>query len=838
MKVSLNWIKSITEQYHSSANLVPEGIDALVEKIGAQLGAVEEVIDIAKKYEGIVVVKVLSCQKHPNADKLSVCLVDDGKSVKNVKRDKDGLVEIVCGAPNVKAGMLGAWIPPGKTVPSTYDKEPFEIEAREIRGVVSNGMLASLKELDIGDDHSGILEIDKNAKPGDSFAKLYRMDDYVINIENKMFTHRPDCFGMLGIARELAGIQGLMFKSPDWYRAEAEAPSSRARDDHKLSVKNEIPKLVPRFCALVIKDVKVELSPVWLRASLSRVGLKSINNIVDLTNFYMLLTAQPLHAYDYDKVKTGVLGVRLSKKGEELKLLGGKELKLSEGAVVITDGSKTVGLGGVMGGADTEVDENTKNIILESASFDMNLTRKTAMTYGLFTEAATRFTKNQSMRQNRAVIAKAAADVLKIAGGRISGKLIDVQHPMLQDKTVHATTEFINNRLGLSLSVAQIKKLLENVEFKVGASGEKLSVIAPFWRTDIEIPEDIVEEVGRLYGYDKLPVVLPNRDLTPAHKDPLVEFKTQLRNILKQAGANEVLTYSFVHESLFDKVSQDKKMAYHIRNATSPDLQYYRLSLTPSLLEKVHPNIKLGFDEFAIFEINKGHNKLMKDAKDKNLPKEFQMLSLVFASSNKSPRQNGAPLYQAKALLGYLAKELGLELEYKAIPKEEEYSVVKPFDHERSAQVRDARTKTPLGMVGEYKQSVINNLKLPNYSAGFEIGIEELMKVAAAHASYLPLNRFPELEQDFCLRSKSKLTYRELTDFMQKNLSRLSSRHGYKYSLQPLDIFQKENDKQHKQTTWRIVLWHPERTLTTEETNKLLDEIAKLAKVGLKAERI
>ncbi|HSX17990.1 MAG TPA: phenylalanine--tRNA ligase subunit beta [Candidatus Saccharimonadales bacterium] len=836
MKVSVNWIKSISEQYQSSANLIPDDIDKLVEKIGAQLGAVEEVVDLGKKYTGIIVVKVISCQKHSNADKLNVCLVDDGRVNKKVKRNKDGLIEVVCGAPNVKAGMLAAWIPPGNTVPSTYDKEPLVLEVREIRGVVSNGMLASLKELAIGDDHTGILEIDKVAKPGDNLAELYRMNDYVIDIENKMFTHRPDCFGMLGIARELAGIQGLMFKSPDWYRADADVPASRARDDHKLIVKNEVPKLVPSFCALVIKDVKVEPSPVWLRASLSRVGVKSINNIVDLTNFYMYLTAQPLHAYDYDKVKTGILGVRLSKKGEQLKLLGGKEIKLDEGAVVITDGSRPIGLGGIMGGANTEVDENTKTIILECANFDMNQTRKTAMEYGLFTDAATRFTKNQSPRQNRTVIAKAADDILRIAGGRVSGKLIDDKHFSSKDQVIEVSTEFINSRLGLNLSAAQIKKLLENVEFAVKNTGGKLLVLAPFWRTDIEIPEDIVEEVGRLYGYDHLPVELPPRDLKPAKLDPLLAFKSQLRDILSAAGANEVLTYSFVHESLLQKVGQDPKVAYHIRNALSPDLQYYRLSLTPSLLEKGHPNIKAGFDEFAIFEINKAHNQMMKDEQEKDLPKEFEMLSFVFASNSKSLKQNGAPVYQARIFLDYLAKKLGIELEYKPIAKEEDYQVVKPFDHKRSAQVW--AHKTPLGMIGEYKQSVMANLKLPQYSAGFEIGIKELLAVVPPHIIYRPLNRFPSLDQDFCLRSATNFTYSELTKFMTDQLFRVTKEHGYGYTISPLDIFQRPEDKEHKQTTWRITLWHPERTLTTEEVNKLLDKIAGEAAKKLNAERI
>jgi len=825
MKVSLNWLRYLNDKYHVSADPAPDGIDKLVERIGLQLGAVEEVLNLGQRYKGVLVAKVISAEKHPNADKLKICIIDAGH---------ENTSQVVCGAPNVKAGQLVAWIPPGATVPSTYDKDPFVLEAREIRGEMSNGMIASAKELGLGDDHEGILVIDEPAKPGQAFAEVYRLDDYIIDIENKMFTHRPDLFGMLGIAREVAGIQQHNFKSPDWYSEHISLRNDGRSNGLELSVNNDVHKLVPRFCALAIKDVKVGRSPVWLQVRLSLAGIRPINNIVDITNFFMLETGQPLHAYDYDKVKTSTLGVRLSKKGEKLRLLGGNEITLDAGAVVITDGKKPIGLGGVMGGADTEVDEKTKNIILECANFDMNKTRKTAMTYGLFTDAATRFTKNQSPRQNKAVIVKAADDVMKLAGGRVASQLVDDKHFNESDVVVKTDADFINSRLGTKLAIREILDLLSNVEFVCKVAGDKISVTAPFWRTDIQIPEDIVEEIGRLYGYDKLPAALPLRDLAPAPRDQLLGFKSRLRTILARAGANEVLTYSFVHSDLLKKAGQDPKGSYHIRNAVSPDLQHYRLSLTPSLLEKVHPNIRAGFVDFALFEMGKGHNQKMKD--NSGLPVEFEMLSLVVASRDKSAKANGAPYFQARRLLDYLAAELGIDLEYRPIPDEEPYPVVKPFEHSRSAQVW--AEKIPLGMVGEYKQAVTKNLKLPAYCAGFEIGISQLLEAAPVHKDYRPLNRYPELEQDFCLRSASALSYKELAGFMAENLSRLTKNSGYNFEIEPLDIYRKDGGGSKKQTTWRIILWHPERTLTTEETNNLLDELAAKAKKELKAERI
>ena len=852
MKVSLNWVRFINEKYGCSADPAPDGIDALVERIGAQLGAVEEVIDLGKKYKGIVVVKVVSSQKHPNADKLTVCLVDDNKTVKKVNRDKNGLVEIVCGATNVKAGMLAAWIPPGVAVPSTIDKEPFVLEAREIRGIVSNGMLASAKELDLGDDHTGIVEIDFDAKPGVAFAELYGLNDAIIDIENKMFTHRPDCFGMLGIARELAGIQGHMFKSPGWYRADAKVPKGNARDTHKLAVKNQLPRLVPRFCAVVMKDVVVGPSPLRLKVRLITAGVRPVNNIVDLTNFFMLETAQPVHAYDYDKVlalqkdkKNGVrMGVRMSKKGESLKLLGGKAIKLDNDAALITADDMPIGLGGVMGGADTEVDENTKTIILECANFDMNATRHTAMKHGLFTDAATRFTKNQSPLQNPAVLAKTVDDILRIAGGRTSGEMIDdnrLRPEILKRGNIHGqvkvSRDFINLRLGLNLSASRIAKILSNVEFEVRVNGNQLAVRAPFWRTDIEIPEDIVEEVGRLYGYDHLPLELPPRDLNPAKLDPVLSFKSRLRNILSSAGANEVLSYSFVHKSLLQTAGQEHKDAYHIRNALSPYLQYYRLSLTPSLLEKVHPNVKARFDRFALFEIGKAHIKGIEDAE--KLPDELERVALIIVKTRSKPVD--APFYAAKKYAEHLLNKLSIsDLVYTALdeaklPRAWRIAAA-TYEPKRSAALYSG--KELLGIVGEPDISVSQKLKLSGLNAGFELDTLVLLKLSRAQPRYRSLNRFPSLDQDLCLRSSAGLSYGALTDFLHKQLNMIADEHGYSFDVEPLDTFQRPKDMSHKQTTWRITLWHPARTLTTAEVNKILVVIGTSAKKEIGAERI
>lgn len=832
MKVSVNWLKQYLD-----FDLPP--IDELVTKIGSQLGAVEEVINLGERYKNIYIVKVMVCEKLENSDHLHRCLIDDGGVVQGIERNEDGLVQVLTGAPNVHAGMLAVWLPPGTTVPESYEKEPFALQSRPMRGAMSHGMLASAKELAIGDSHEGLLEIDADewsphqadAKPGADFAKAYGLDDYIIDVENKMFTHRPDCFGILGVAREVAGIFGQQFKSPDWY---ATVKDVTAGADLALGITNDIPTQVPRFMAAAIKDVAVKSSPLWLQIELARVGAKPISNIVDVTNYVMLLTGQPLHAYDYDKVASGRLGARFAQKDEKLVLLNGKTIELTDADMVITDGTKPIGLAGVMGGAETEVSDDTKNIILECATFDMYTIRRTSMRHGLFTDAVTRFNKGQSPLQNPYILSLAIQSVHDVAGGAVASAVIDDDHTEGRQSVhppVTLQTEFINARLGLDLSAADMATLLKNVEFKVTTDNEQLTVSAPFWRTDIELPEDVVEEVGRLYGFDKLPLELPKRGITPATEEPLLKQKSQIRNALVTAGANELLTYSFVHGNLLDKVMQPRDKAFKIANALSPDLQYYRYSALASLLDKVHANVKAGYDEFALFELGKGHNVDYRD--QDGLPLELENLDLVYASKTE---QKGAAYYHARRYLDVLAAHFSLTLTYRPQTEDPHTPMSDPFDFTRSARVfvGDA----PLGLIGEFKPSVIRNLKLPKYVAGFTISQTQLLAAAQARPStYQPLPRFPKTRQDICLRVPSSVAFTDLDSLVRQTLQ-ASKPENTVLEVSPLDIYQRPDDPEHKQITFHIGLASFERTLTDQEVTKLLTQVADAAHQALEAETV
>ena len=847
MKVSLNLIKQLI-------NFELPPVDELVARVNQQLGGVEEVIDLKAKYGGARIVRVVECTKHPDADRLSVTKIDDGGVVADVPRDENGLVQVVCGAPNVHADMWAIWLSPKSTVPASFDDdEPFVLDARPLRGVLSQGMLAAADELDIGTDHEGIIEITERDVPagvelqvGASFAEIFGLDDFVLDIENKMFTHRPDCFGQLGVAREIAGIFHQQFTSPDWYKSVQQFTSAEGLD---LTVTNDASELVPRFMAVAFRDVTVQPSPLWLQCQLVAMGGKPINNIVDATNYMMLLTAQPTHAYDYDKLRGHKLEARLARNGEKVSLLNGKEYELTADDIVIADGEGVIGLAGIMGGADTEVSNDTKNIVLECANFDMYALRRTAMRHGIFTDALTRFNKGQSPLQNAAVLKQLMGMVGGVQASEVFDKCNDRLMVMQHDSRVTfgsagketisifdwgavtgvlvLESTFVNERLGIEFSPQEICRILKNVEIKAHEEPEpntpyQFEVIAPFWRTDLELPEDIVEEVGRLYGFDKLPRQLPMRNIKPAPRNPRRQLKQAIRQSLSRAGANEVLTYSFVHERVLKNAEQDPSRAYRLSNALSPDLQYYRTSVLPSLLDKVHANIKAGHDEFMLFEIGKIHDKELP-LTDENLPSEQTFVDGVYAS--KKPRA-GAPFYKARKLVNRLLADINVEADFVKIA-ESDADMPAPFDGQRSAWIV-AENGGKLGVVGELSQAVRRNFKLPDYTAAFSLDIEKLQACLAENRehNYRPLSRYPSTTWDISLKMQSAVDYVSVYACAEE----VAKKHReLQIGITPIAIYQPKDDDSTKTVTLSVKFTSAERTLADKDTAPIIEEIAAMA---------
>lgn len=854
MIIPLNWLKKYVD--------IKIPTDELVELIGARLVEVESAVDISEKYKGIKIVEVRSAERIEDSDHLSKCQIWDGAAE----------YQVVCGAPNVRAGILAVWLPPKTVLPASWNEEPLVLDKRKVMGVESAGMLAAIDELDFGTDHDSIVEIDPNdAKPGDDFAEILGLNDILLDIENKSLTHRPDCFGVIGFAREVAGILGQSacdyLNNPDKNDCFAELPYG---DKPELKVEIADPKLCPRYQAVVLDGFsdKPAKHLSEMAVVLAKSGMRPIDPIVDVTNYLMLLTGQPLHAFDYDKLikvgggKEAKIIVRAAKKGEKMDLLDGKTIEMSENDIVITSNNVPVALAGAMGGSNTAIDRDTKRIVVESATFNLYNLRGTQFRHGIFSEAITRFTKGQPPALTDPVIDECVRILTEEHGMKIVGAKVDA-YPKKTKATnfeipVKKFSRVLGKLEGRSLDrdglggfdVALVENTLknlgyENVETKslpnadnicndtgvnsfvaqnfTGAAKayKVISATAPWWRTDVHIAEDVIEDIGRINGFDNIEPTLPTRDFTAVGIGAMAELKDKIRSVLSAAGANEVLTYSFVHGDLLKKVGQDPANSYKITNAISPALQYVRQQLTPSLLEKIYENLKDGYDQLALFEINQA---FLKDQglTDEKVPKIFDNLALVVADKNS--RTN---FYDAKNYLVKLGKELGVKFDFRAV---EEMSPDKNnFEPKRTAKV--FLGETWVGIVGEMRASVLRNLKLPAHTAAFEISFDELVKLLSpGSVNYQPLSRYPSVERDITFQVSADLEYAKLENLISETLESV----GLRFELVPVSIYQ-DSDKSTKNISFRLSFASMAKTLTGDEIAAIIDKIAREAADKLNA---
>ncbi len=808
MKISLNWLKKYVD-----INVDNVELEKLID---SRLVEIEEVIDESTKYDKIFVAKVVECEAIPETH-LHLCKIDAGDFSRieeicgksKVEQLEDGYIQVVCGAPNVHAGTLAAWIAPGAIVPaSVHEDAPFVIGKRKMLGKYESfGMLAGADELDFGDDHSGIVEIDPEvAKPGDKLADIFELNDAILDIENKSLTHRPDCFGLLGFAREVAGILDQKFVSE---------PAVEEADFKKLSVAIADAAICPRYSAVVLKK-HGEIKKKYLSLTdtiLSKAGMRPVDPIVDATNYLMLLTGQPLHAFDYDKflavggTTEPKVGVRLAKKGEKLTLLDDSEIELVETDIVITSNDVPVALAGAMGGKSTMIDENTKNIIIESATFSLYNLRKTQMAHGIFSEAITRFTKGQPAYQTLNVALKCAE--LLGQGFEISEVIDSGFTP--KENVVKITTEEINNLLGTDYSNQQIIRTLENVEFAVEANGNNLTVTAPAWRTDIHIEEDIIEEVGRLNGYDNIQPILPAH--ATAEKNSLVALKSQIRNFYSHTGANELLTYTFIHGDLIEKVGQDVKNSYRLVNSISPELQYLRQQIVPSLLVKAYDNLRAKHLEFALFEMNQVFFR--SDGVDEDgVPIANNNLAMVVVDNTEKTKY-----YLAKKYLEALGAKLGIVFELKPfVPAKEKFEAY--YEEKRSAGVFIGDVL--VGVIGEIKNSVATKLKLPRGVAAFEISLDEVVKFATSKKTISNFSDFPSVSRDLTI--KTDKTYAEIYSKIKNILGQT----GLVYTIEPTSIYRGENDTKDS-ISFHLTFADMNKTLESNEILALMNEFEKIA---------
>lgn len=827
MIVSVNWLKKFTS--------IDLPIDQLITLIGARLVEVEKVINIGDKYKDVLIAKVIECSPVPESDHLNLCRIDDGGKAESVDRDSDGMIQVVCGAPNVRAGLTVAWLPPGSIVPETSGSdEPFMLGSRKLRGHMSNGMIASAKELDLWDEHDGILEIDIESKPGSSFAEVYELDDYLLDIENKSLTHRPDCFGLIGLAREVSAIQGNKFISPDWYLALEPIISEKTADLAEPTIKIQDTSICSRYEAVVLSNVDTRVeSPLIIKSYLSRSGMRPISAAVDITNYLMLITGQPLHAFDYDKLcKVSTTGsadivVRNASNEEKMILLDNREITMTDNDIVVCAGDKPVALAGAMGGIETEIDNNTQNIMIESATFDLYSLRNTQFRHGIFSEAITRFTKGQPAALTAPVLASAVRMFVGMTNAKIASKIVDSSVSHSNTDSFRISTDDVNNLLGSDYDDEVIINTLTNLEYSnVEQTTDQINACAPWWRTDLHIIEDVVEDIGRVNGYDNINPTLPMRSFTAIRPADVAIIKDRIRSSLSSVGSNEVLTYSFIHGDLLKKVGQDPNNSYRITNAISPNLQYYRQSLLPSLLEAASSNLDAGFDQFSLFEINKVHQKSL-ELNYEQVPLESNNLAMVFVDRHAK----GALYYSAKASLEYLFSILNVIPEYKRL--DEANFLNSSFEPKRSSIVLNKSTGRVLGVVGEFRNSVRRSLKIDCSTSGFELDIDALLEVSIGQSTYEPIGRYPSAKRDVTFQVDFKLPYGQIESLVEETLRQS----GLQFSMTPLSIYQGD-DKSNKNISFRLKLASYSRTLSGEETAAIMTRLTDIVTRELNAKVI
>ena len=823
MIISVNWLKKFVPD-------LPD-IGELSKLIGARLVEIESIENLGEKYKDVIIAKVVSVQKVENSDHLSLCKIDDGGVRKNITRDEDGFIQVVCGAPNVRAGIFVAWLPPESIVPETFGGDNFKLGARKLMGHMSNGMIASLRELGLGEEHDGILEIspevfENGVQEGDSFADKFELNDFLLEVENKSLTHRPDCFGIVGFAREVAGILGQKFVEPDFIRG----LSFKTQSDKTVEVEIRRREICERYTAAVFDISEILKNPnlTIVKTYLLRSGMRPIDSITDLANELMLETGQPLHTFDFDKLakingsENIKITVRKAFENEELELLDGKKIKMSNQDIVIAIGENAetaVALAGAMGGASTLIDENTTRILVESATFNLYNLRNTQMRHGIFSEAITRFTKGVPEMISRKVLDLFGVRILEL-GGKPLSEVVDSNGDFYYNKTeISVSKDKINQVLGTDFSNEEIQKTLENVGI-LAKNENPATFMIPFWRNDLHIEEDLIEEVGRLNGYDNIKLQLPSRTFKAVKKAKIDLLQSEIRDILAASGVNEVLTYSFVHGDLLEKVGQDSQNSYKIINSISPDLQYYRQTLMPSLLSRISQNIRAGFGEFAIFEMNKITEKSL-GLNDENVPVEQKKLAFVYA---KNKGENA--FYEAKNYAEFLFKKLGLNIEFVKFETEKS-PLSTEFEPKRSALMRISKNGkvTILGVIGEFRKPVQKALKLPESTAGFELDLQILLEnIENSNVKIRDFSKFQSVERDISINVEENRKFAEIFSIFE-NISDEFSKIDIKTS--PIDIF--NNCDGSKNISIRFKITPFEKTLNGEEIRGIMQKIEEKA---------
>ncbi|WP_457565312.1 phenylalanine--tRNA ligase subunit beta [Caldithrix abyssi] len=778
MKVTYRWLKDFVD-FEESA----EEIARLLTEAGLE---VEEVIPMVQRFNGVVVGKVLEVNKHPNADKLSVC---------KVQTDKETF-QVICGAPNVRAGQLVPFAMVGATLPNG-----MKIKKAKIRGVESYGMICSREELGLEQHSDGIWAFDEDYQPGtDVYALLSQEQDWIIDIA--VTPNRGDCLSVYGIAREVAALTGRPLKELQPQVKEELAESA----DQIIKINIHDPDGCPRYAGRVIRNVKIGPSPEWMQKRLMAVGFRPINNIVDITNYVLAEIGHPLHAFDLKFIKGNEINVRPSKAGDVFVTLDDKERKLPENTVMICDAERPVAIGGIMGGQNSEVSEQTTDILLESAYFKPERIAMSSKRLGLSTDASQHFERGADPENVIRAINYAAALMERLADGAVAKGIVDVYPAPVKEKRIPLNVEKINRVLGTDFSEQTIREKLESIRLTI----ENNEVIVPTFRHDLSIVEDLAEEVARLVNYSNLPA---RQYTTTFYEMPLSEQENRLqflRSEMLALGLQEIFTQSMVRQAEA-QLFNERPIA--IKNPVSDDMAFMRPSLFAGMLKAVSHNLNRNNKNLRFFEIG----RIFTAFDGKNLPEQPYALAVVITGSRHVPAWNvpeqAVDFYDIKGYLEAFLNKLFLD-NYQIILYDKTGYMEK--DQTVAVKINDDL----IAICGKLSADVCEKFEIEKDVYGFELNVDLLQKYLVFDRQFKPIPRFPYSERDVAFLLDEEILAADVVEFVQKNGGSLLK------SVEIFDVYQGKNIPEGKRSiALRLRYQSNERTLSDKEVDQYFQQI-------------
>ncbi|GAB4075025.1 phenylalanine--tRNA ligase subunit beta [Barrientosiimonas marina] len=786
MLVSLNWLN----QYVDIASINPEELAERITKTGIE---VEGINYVADKLTGVVVGLIESCEQHPHADKLSLCQVAVG----------DEQLQIVCGAPNVREGQKAAVAKPGAVLP-----QDVHIKQTELRGIQSNGMICSLQELGIDDKYvpkdatEGIFVFPDDVTVGDNVEPLLNLDDAVLEFD--LTPNRADALSMLGVAYETAAI---LDQDVSWPREDANQSSEQAED--MVSVQVEAPDLNPYYGAFIAKDIVIKPSPLWMRNALIAAGIRPINNVVDITNYVLLEYGQPLHAFDYDRFGSTEVVTRRAREQETMTTLDGEKWSLSSENLVITNGTEPVALAGVMGGADTEITEDTTTILLEAAYFHPSAVRTTVKDTGLSSDSSTRYEKGVDPNRVEQAGRRACHLLEQYAGATILSGPVSFDELNRQETIVSLATDEVNKRLGTVIAADEIGAILRRLQFPFEQEQDTFVVHVPTRRGDIAIFEDMLEEIARIYGYDHLPYTLPQGTAQAGGLTASQQLKREVKNYLQGAGLMETITYALTDETMVDKLlspdlAEQYRSPVQVAMPMSEDHRYLRLSILPELLRTLTYNLARKQTDLHYFEL--GHVFSSDEETLTQQPNELLRLSgaLTGLWLNHPWQQEKKPVdfYVIKGIIEGLFDYLEMPIAFKQTEL--------PHMHPGRCATIVCNDRV-IGFAGQVHPAFAKTMDL-NDTYVFDLAMDDVVNSFENTTSYHSIPKYPSIARDIAFIVDESVHAGDIKALIEETGAPLVK------NVQLFDVYKGEHLPSGKKSiAYNLVYQDPEKTLQDDE---------------------